>query len=205
MSAPRTVIVQTLSAEDMDYIWSVDIDTLSPVGLRDYAIVCVGLTMGFRVIDIVSLRFENIDWKRRSICLTQEKTGKNIALPMPVKTGNILFRYLRDGRPESADVHVFIKHKAPFKGLHRCVCTKALKRFLPQTDANSDGFHVLRRTFATNLLRGNTKAELIADSLGHSTNSTVHKYLSLDEERMRQCPISLDIVGISLKGGVFHA
>ena len=49
MSAPRTVIVQTLSAEDMDYIWSVDIDTLSPVGLRDYAIVCVGLTMGFRV------------------------------------------------------------------------------------------------------------------------------------------------------------
>lgn len=127
MSAPRTVIVQTLSAEDMDYIWSVDIDTLSPVGLRDYAIVCVGLTMGFRVIDIVSLRFENINWKRRSICLTQEKTGKNIALPMPVKTGNILFRYLRDGRPESADVHVFIKHKAPFKGLHRCVCTKALK------------------------------------------------------------------------------
>lgn len=205
MSAPRTVIVQTLSAEDMDYIWSVDIDTLSPVGLRDYAIVCVGLTMGFRAIDIVSLRFENIDWKRRSICLTQEKTGKNIALPMPVKTGNILFRYLRDGRPESADVHVFIKHKAPFKGLHRCVCTKALKRFLPQTDANSDGFHVLRRTFATNLLRGNTKAELIADSLGHSTNSTVHKYLSLDEKRMRQCPISLDIVGISLKGGVFHA
>ena len=104
MSAPRTVIVQTLSAEDMDYIWSVDIDTLSPVGLRDYAIVCVGLTMGFRVIDIVSLRFENINWKRRSICLTQEKTGKNIALPMPVKTGNILFRYLRDGRPDRKSV-----------------------------------------------------------------------------------------------------
>lgn len=76
MSAPHTAIVQTLSAEDMAYIWSVDIDTLSPVGLRDYAIVCVGLTMGFRAIDIVSLRFENIDWKRRSICLTQEKTGK---------------------------------------------------------------------------------------------------------------------------------
>lgn len=161
--------------------------------------------MGFRASDIVSLRFANIDWTRRSICLTQEKTGKNIILPMPVRTGNILFRYLRDGRPESADIHVFIKHKAPFKGLHRCVCAKALKRFLPQADAYSNGFHVLRRTFATNLLRGNTKVELIADSLGHSTDSTVHKYLSLDEERMRQCPISLGIVGISLKGGVFHA
>ena len=205
MSAPRTVIVQTLSAEDMAYIWSADIDTLSPLGLRDYAIVCIGLTMGFRASDIVSLRFENIDWKRRSICLTQEKTGKNIALPMPVKTGNILFRYLRDGRPESADIHVFIKHKVPFKGLHRCVCAKALNRFLPHADACGDGFHVLRRAFATNLLRGNTKVELIADSLGHSTDSTVHKYLSLDEERMRECPISLDTIGISLKGGVFHA
>lgn len=205
MSAPRTVIVQTLSPEDMAYIWSVNSDTLSPVELRDYAIVCVGLTMGFRASDIVSLRFANIDWTRRSICLTQEKTGKNIALPMPVRTGNILFRYLRDGRPESADIHVFIKHKAPFKGLHRCVCAKALKRFLPQADTYSNGFHVLRRTFATNLLRGNTKAELIADSLGHSTDNTVHKYLSLDEERMRQCPISLGNAGISLKGGVFHA
>ncbi|MBS5632169.1 MAG: tyrosine-type recombinase/integrase [Clostridiales bacterium] len=205
LSAPRTVIVQTLSQEDLAYIWSVNSNTLSPIELRDFAIVCVGLTMGFRASDIVSLRFANIDWTRRSICLTQEKTGKNIILPMPVRTGNILFRYLRDGRPESADIHVFIKHKAPFKGLHRCVCAKALKRFLPQADAYSNGFHVLRRTFATNLLRGNTKVELIADSLGHSTDSTVHKYLSLDEERMRQCPISLGIVGISLKGGVFHA
>lgn len=205
ISAPRTVIVQTLSPEEMAYIWSVNSDTLSPVELRDYAIVCVGLTMGFRASDIVLLRFDNIDWTRRSICLTQEKTGKNIALPMPVRTGNILFRYLRDGRPESADIHVFIRHKAPFKGLHRCVCAKALKRFLPQANAYSNRYHVLRRTFATNLLRGNTKAELIADLLGHSTDSTVHKYLSLDEERMRQCPISLGTVGISLKGGVFHA
>lgn len=90
MSAPRTVIVQTLSPEDMVYIWSFNSDTLKTVELRDYAIVCVGLTMGFRASDIVSHRFANIDWTRRSICLTQEKTG------------NILYRYLRDGRPESA-------------------------------------------------------------------------------------------------------
>ena len=76
MSAPRTVIVQTLSAEDIAYIWSADIDMLSPWDW-DYAIVCIGIDHGFPVpSDIVSLRFENIDWKRRSICLTQEKTGK---------------------------------------------------------------------------------------------------------------------------------
>ena len=52
---------------------------------------------------------------------------------------------------------------------------------------------------------GNTKVELISDSLGHSTDSTVYKYLSLDDERMRLCPLSLDETGISWKGGAFHA
>lgn len=205
IQAPRTVIVQTLSAEEVAQIWSVDPGRLSPLELRDYAIVCIGLTMGFRAIDISSLRFENINWTERMVSLTQQKTGKRITLPMPVKTGNILYRYLRDGRPGSSDPHIFIKHRAPFEGLHRCMCAKALKRFVPQKQACGRGFHVVRRTFATNLLRGNTKAEIIADTLGHSTEGTVHKYLSLDEERMRQCPISLGDVDIPLKGGVLHA
>ena len=67
-----------------------------------------------------------------------------------------------------------------------------------------NGFHVLRKTFATNLLRGNTPVTLISDSLGHSTNSTVYHYLSLDEERMRLCPLSMKDTKISLQGGIFH-
>lgn len=84
-------------------------------GCRDYAIVCIGLTMGFRAIDIVSLRFENIDWKRRSICLTQKKTGKNIALPMPGENRQhfVQISFVMADL-ESADVHVFIKHKSTF-------------------------------------------------------------------------------------------
>lgn len=205
MSAPRTSIVQTLSEEEVEYIWSVDPSSLSSKQLRDYAIVCIGLTMGFRASDIASLQFENINWKQQSIRLVQQKTGRAIMMPMPVKTGNVLFRYLRNGRPKSSDAHVFIKHEAPYTGLHRCVCAKALGRFLPEGNTRTSGFHVVRRTFATSLLRGSTKVELISDSLGHSTDGTVHKYLSLDEERMRQCPISMADVGISLKGGVFNA
>lgn len=118
---------------------------------------------------------------------------------MPVKTGNILFQYLRDGRPKSSDLHIFIRHEAPYDGLHRSVCAHALNRFLPCENRDAGGFHVVRKTFATGLLKGSTKLELISDSLGHSTDDTVHKYLSLDEERMRQCPISMMDVGIELK------
>ena len=96
------------SRRNMLIIWSIDPGSPSSKRLRDYAIVCIGLTMGFRASDIASLQFENINWKQRIIRLVQQKTGKAIMMPMPVKTGNILFRYLRDGRPKSSDKHVFI-------------------------------------------------------------------------------------------------
>ncbi|MEG0736589.1 MAG: tyrosine-type recombinase/integrase, partial [Longicatena sp.] len=200
-----TRIVQVLSDQEINAIWSIDINQLSSKALRDYAIVCIGLSMGFRASDIASIRFEDINWRQQSINLTQQKTGKIISLPMPVKIGNILFRYLRDARPKSNSAYIFIKHEAPYDKLTCGVCCRALNRILPKREALNKGFHVVRKTFATNLLRGNTKVELISDSLGHSTDSTVYKYLSLDEKRMRLCPLSLQEIGICWKGGAFNA
>ena len=198
-------IVQTLSKEEVSTIWSVDPEVLSPKALRDYAMVCIGLTMGFRACDIVSLRFDNINWKNRSICITQQKTGKLITMPMPVRTGNIIYRYIRDGRPKSQEPYIFIRHEAPYDRIQRGVCRSALKRFLNLPHGSKCKFHAVRKTFATQLLEGNIKTTLISDSLGHSTDDTVHKYLSLDESRMRLCAISMSDVGISYKGGAFHA
>lgn len=204
-SAPRTSIIQTLSKEDIDSIWSINPDTLSPKALRDYAMVCIGLTMGFRASDISALCFNNIDWKQRSIRIVQQKTGKVLTMPMPIKTGNILFRYIRDGRPQSSELYIFIRHEAPYDRIQRGVCRSALKRFIAAPDDKSCCFHSLRKTFATQLLKGNTKVELISDSLGHRADGTVHKYLSLDEKQMRMCPLSMVDTSISFKGGVFNA
>ena len=198
-------IIQTLSKEDVAAIWAVDPVGLSPKALRDYAIVCIGLSMGLRASDIVALRFGDIDWKQRSIHVIQQKTGRSLTLPMPVKTGNILFRYLRDGRPKSAAPYIFIRHEAPYGRIQRGVCSSALQRFIDNREDAGYNFHAVRKTFATLLLEGNTNVELISDSLGHSTDSTVHKYLSLDEKRMRKCPLSMEEEGISYEGGAFHA
>ena len=123
---------------------------------------------------------------------------------MPIRIGNILFRYLQKARPKSSSPYIFIQHRAPYDKLSPGVCENALYQILPKQKMQKNGFHVLRRTFATNLLRGNTPVTLISDSLGHSTNSTVYHYLSLDEERMRLCPLSMKDTKISWKGGIFH-
>ena len=201
----KASIVQTLSKEDVSTIWSVNPELLSPKALRDYAMVCIGLTMGFRSCDIVSLRFDNINWKNKSICIIQQKTGKLITMPMPVKTGNIIYRYIRDARPKSQEPYIFIRHEAPYDRIQRGVCRSALKRFLNLSSESKCKFHIVRKTFATQLLEGNVRTTLISDSLGHSTENTVHKYLSLDESRMRLCAISMSEAGISYEGGIFHA
>lgn len=205
LAAPKTSIVKTLSKEEVASIWAVETSTLPPKELRDYAIVCIGLSMGFRASDIISLRFADVDWKQRSISIIQKKTGKALTMPMPVKTGNILFRYIRDGRPKSDSPYIFIRHEAPYDGVGRSVCRNALRRFITPPDRKGCGFHIVRKTFATHLLSGSVSVGLISDSLGHSTDETVYKYLSLDGERMRMCPLSLADAGIPYKGGAFHA
>ena len=204
--APRTVpIVETLSKDEVSRIWAVDPKSLSPKALRDYAMVCIGLTTGFRSSDIVQLRFENIDWKNKSISITQQKTGRIVTIPMPVKTGNIIYQYIRDGRPRSSEPYIFLRHEASYDRIQSGVCRGALKRFLCIPHDNSCKFHRVRKTFATQLLEGSTKVSLISDSLGHAGDSTVHKYLSLDDSRMRLCALSMSDTGISYMGGAFHA
>ena len=186
-------------------IWERQDSDASPIYMRDYAIVCFGLGMGMRSSDIVNLRFGDINWDKQCIHFIQQKTGKAVVLPFPNRVGNAVYRYLKKARPQSTSGYIFISHRMPYDKLNRNVCNKALQRVLPERGTSDGGFHITRPTFATNLLRNNTKVPLISDSLGHRSDTTVLKYLSLDEERMRLCPLSLQDTGLTMERGVFNA
>lgn len=83
------------------------------------------------------------------------------------------------------------------------ICTKALWRILPERkDVKGGGFHVTRRTFATNLLRNHAGIDDVMDALGHRDSTSVMKYLLLDDERSRKCGLSLESTGLLLRGGL---
>lgn len=207
VSAPSTKIIRTLSENELNIIETIDTNKLSSIAFRDYVIVSIGLTLGFRASDIVSIQFKDINWKIPSIGFSQTKTGKLICVPLSIKLGNLIYQYLTNHRPKSKSSYIFIHHEIPYDMLNPDVCRKALKRYLPNRElVNGDGgFHIVRKTFATQLLKKGTKVEVISDALGHSTNDTVLEYLALDETCMRKCPLSLEETGILLKGGVFNA
>jgi len=198
-SASRERIVEVLTDEEKRQIQQYKENAASPLALRDAAILTLGLKMGFRGCDIANLHFSNIDWKSCTISLTQEKTDTMIRLPMPNSVGNAIYKYLKNGRPSTTvDTHVFLKVRAPHGPISSAECRHALMRALSGSGCTK--FHTTRRTFATDMLRSGVHVSAIADSLGHSNIATVHRYLSLDEDRMRLCALSFAEMGLSSEG-----
>lgn len=204
-AAPKVRVVKTLSEEEESILEQYKCEQDRALYLRDRAIILLGLKMGLRSSDIMALELPQIDWESGSIRFCQEKTLVEKVLPMPVEVGNALFLYLTEGRPQAADRHVFITHKAPYRRITRGVSSRIMKKAFPDRGADRPGFHCTRKTYATGRFRSNCSYTEVADLLGQTGTGTVHKYISLDEERMRLCPISPGEAGIlPMEGGFRH-
>ena len=201
-AASVETIVVTLTTDEVETIRRFIGQAVSSLEIRDSAVMLLGTEMGMRGSDIVALRLHDIDWKNRVIRFCQGKTDTDVWVPMPVAAGNALFKYLHLARPKKAKSdHVFVGFNAPFSPLTRNICYGAIRRILPGRNVSGSGFHVTRKTFSTNRLRNGARPGEIADVIGHrGTKSLVH-YLSLDDERMALCPLSLADLKIQVEGG----
>ena len=202
-NAPRSSIVTILSKEQVDSIRLFAERSHTASELRSAAMTMLALRMGLRSIDICNLRLSDICWKSRSISIVQKKTGAPLALPFPVEVGNLLARYITETRPECDCPNVFITLKHPYTGLKSLTaCYDSSLAVLggKTTQTEVRGFHVARRTFASNLLRAGNPVSTISSTLGHTSEKAIDEYLATDEERMRQCAIGLS--GIQIKEGL---
>ncbi len=144
-------IVSTISAEIEKII--LDDFPLFPSNLRNKAIYLLALRCGLRRIDIINLKFSNIDWSNNLIDIIQIKTNIPLTIPMDNETSNAIIDYILNERKECNIDNIFITSQAPFRKLNR-ISLDFLKRLrnvsedkLPQ----EFGTHILRRTFASNL------------------------------------------------------
>lgn len=202
-TAPQEKIVDVLTDEQVRRINEYRMGHNGPIELRDAAIVLIGLRMGIRAGDIISLCFQDIDWKKRQISIVMKKTRTQITLPMPVEVGNAIYSYIKSGRPSTCSDYIFVRSNAPYGKLTNKICTNALYRILPERmGVKGGGFHVTRRTFATGLLRNHAGIDDVINALGHNDPTSIMKYLLLDDDRSRKCGLSLADAGIPVEGGL---
>jgi len=194
-------VVRTLTEDQVEAIYNYRDNAESPLDLRDSAILLLALRMGLRRSDIANLKFSDVSLKKRIIMIAQQKTGVALELPMPVDVGNSLYRYVRDGRPEQAACEqIFVRHSAPYTKLTAGGIGERIESaILEYNDTPIKGLHIMRKTFASSLLRAGTSVHIIAPALGHASFDNVDKYLSTDDTQLRKCAIGLD--GIEYMGG----
>ena len=197
VSAPKESIVVVLTDSEMKELEVAVNDENGSLSLRKKAMLLFGLKMGLRSCDVANLRIDDVSWDHSSIRFIQQKTEVEVDLPMPTEVGNALFRYIVEERCQKRPTrNIFLSERAPHKPVGRVACQRALNSALPDRKAEGSGFHVLRKTYATGLLRKGVSASMVAEALGQRGTDSVHRYLSLDVDRMRMCAISLTEFGL---------
>ncbi|MFN7998421.1 MAG: site-specific integrase [Bryobacteraceae bacterium] len=162
-------------------------DRQTSVGRRNYAILLLLARLGLRACEVVGLNLEDIDWQEGLIDI-RGKGGKSARLPLPVDVGEAIAAYLRHDRPRCSVRRVFIRHRAPLRGLQnsQAICSlvmRALKR-AGITSAHK-GAHIFRHSLATNLLRKGCSLDEIGELLRHQSPDTTAIYAKVDLTALR--------------------
>ena len=173
------------------------VDTSTPLGLRDRAVLLSIATLGLRNQEVRNLKLTEIQWRAGEIRLAETKSRRERALPLPQELGTALAEYVLQGRPRLDVPHVFVRHRAPLgpiistHGIGDIVARHLLRAGIP---APSQGAHMLRHSLATRMVNQGVGVKQIADLLGHASIDSTAIYTKVD---MR----NLSAVALPFPGG----
>jgi site-specific recombinase XerD len=161
------------------------------VGKRDYTILLLLARLGLRAGEVVILTLDDLDWSNGDI-IVRGKGQRLARLPLPPDVGEALVEYLRDVRPPGRTRRLFLRIRAPLRGLAGsasidCIVARALKRagLAPPLK----GAHLLRHSLATDLLRRGASLAEIGQLLRHSQPNTTQIYAKVDIEALRRIAV----------------
>jgi integrase/recombinase XerD len=168
------------------------LDSSSPRGLRDRAIILCLARLGLRAGEVVQLRLEDLDWRNATVRVRARKTGHGALLPLPGEVGAALAEYLQHGRPGSAARQVFVQVRLrPGAPISSSVVGNAVDNALRRAgmDAPVRGANLLRHSLATGLQGRGASLREIADLLGHSSLATTRIYAAVDVAALREAAL----------------
>lgn len=197
--SPNKITLPKISRKQVTFLYKdeidrilTSIDTSSPVGLRDRAIVELLFSSGLRVSELVGLDRDHVNLKRREF-MVRGKGQKD----RPVFISQIAAEYIQaylDSRSDDLPP-LFISYsrntKTQTTGNFRRLTSRSIQRIVSHY-AKLAGItkhvspHTMRHSYATDLLMNGADIRSVQSMLGHSNISTTQVYTHVTDEHLRE-------------------
>ena len=182
-----TSLPRSISWEDVNKVLA-GVDRRSACGRRDYAILLLLVVYGLRGREVAALRLDDIDWRRERLTVPERKAGHSTAFPLTATVGEALLAYLKDGRPQSADRHIFFRSCAPIRPIGAAAVSGRARHYLLKAgiDVPRPGSHTLRHTTVQRLVDADFDLKTIGDFIGHRSADSTQIYAKVAVEALRE-------------------
>lgn len=172
------------------------IDIRTKQGKEDYLILSLICYLGLRISDIINLKLSNIDFNENTIAIIQYKTDNLLTLPLIDKVRYPLLDYLKNVRPKCDLDYIFITLKKPYRQhIELKTYNHKVKNYLIKAgvdiNGRKHGFHSLRHSFSTLLLKENISLYSISTILGHQDIKTTMTYLDIDTSKLKELALEV--------------
>lgn len=174
------------------------IDRSNPVGKRNYAIFLIAARTTLRISDVVTLSFSEIEWRKKCLCICQNKTNEIVTLPINREIVDALIDYIKNGRPDYECEYVFISHNHPYHPLaYHNNFYPEFKKYLRRagvtiTNERRTGAHTLRHSGTTNMITAGADLENVSMIEGHTNIDTTKTYIRTNTSQLMLCAIEPD-------------
>ncbi len=164
------------------------VDRRTARGRRDYAILLLLVTYGLRAHEVAKLTLDDIDWKRERLQIPERKAGHWTAYPLASVVAEALIAYLRCGRPQTEDRHVFFRALAPRAPISNGAISATVALYLRKAgvQVHRPGAHTLRHTCVQRLIDAEFPLKTIGDYVGHRSPQSTEIYSKVAIAALRE-------------------
>jgi integrase/recombinase XerD len=177
-----------LSAAEADQVLN-QTNIHDPLGIRDRAILEVFYSTGMRRMEIVNLKFFDVDFDRGTIMIRQGKGKKDRVIPVGERALKWVEKYLLEVRPSLVlmpdDGTLFLTAQGEYFCKDRV--TSMVGDYVEKANIGKNGAcHMFRHTCATLMLEGGADIRFIQQMLGHSSLTTTEIYTQVSIRKLKE-------------------
>lgn len=151
---------------------------------RNHAMLATCLYAGLRRMELLTLKYGDVDIDNLTIFVRCGKGRKDRIIPMSHTLANILQEYVKERAKIKAEIPEFFVTRNGKNRIEVFSFTWYMKRF-QRISGIKFSLHKLRHTFATLMIEGGCDIYSLSKMMGHSDITTTTVYLAASVEHLR--------------------